>query len=123
MDIQVAEVKIPRHSSARARAKRCSRCGSPASLGAYRSEGIPLANSSSLCLQCTELRSELEALSEEYRSCLTRLRQCRDELNHFQSKQAKVGGIPHPTPSAFGPRLQIGLGKIPPSICAVQKDE
>ncbi|KAM6192225.1 TRAF3-interacting JNK-activating modulator isoform 1-T1 [Sarcoramphus papa] len=39
--------------------------------------------------ECTELRSELEALSEEYRSCLTRLRQCRDELNHFQSKQAK----------------------------------
>ncbi|NWH47174.1 T3JAM protein, partial [Fregata magnificens] len=39
--------------------------------------------------ECTELRSELEALSEEYRSCLTRLRQCRDELNHFQSKQTK----------------------------------
>ncbi|XP_068275331.1 TRAF3-interacting JNK-activating modulator isoform X1 [Nyctibius grandis] len=39
--------------------------------------------------ECAELRSELEALSEEYRSCLTRLRQCRDELNHFQSKQAK----------------------------------
>ncbi|NWU49223.1 T3JAM protein, partial [Dromas ardeola] len=39
--------------------------------------------------ECTELRSELEALSEEYRSCLTRLRQCRDELNHFQGEQAK----------------------------------
>ncbi|KFV09724.1 TRAF3-interacting JNK-activating modulator, partial [Tauraco erythrolophus] len=39
--------------------------------------------------ECTELRSELEALSEEYRSCLTRLRQCRDELNRFQSEQAK----------------------------------
>ncbi|NXF30151.1 T3JAM protein, partial [Nyctibius bracteatus] len=39
--------------------------------------------------ECAELRSELEALSEEYRSCLTRLRQCRDELNHFQSEQAK----------------------------------
>ncbi|KAM9217413.1 TRAF3-interacting JNK-activating modulator isoform 2-T2 [Leptosomus discolor] len=39
--------------------------------------------------ECTELRSELEALSEEYRSCLTRLRQCRDELNRFQSKQAQ----------------------------------
>ncbi|KAM6232604.1 TRAF3-interacting JNK-activating modulator isoform 2-T2 [Spheniscus humboldti] len=89
MDIQVAEVKIPRHCSARAWAKHCSRCGSPATLGVYKSEGIPPANSPSLCLQCTELRSELEALSEEYRSCLTRLRQCRDELNHFQSKQAK----------------------------------
>ncbi|KFV95866.1 TRAF3-interacting JNK-activating modulator, partial [Eurypyga helias] len=39
--------------------------------------------------ECRELRSELEALSDEYRSCLTRLRQCRDELNRFQSKQAK----------------------------------
>ncbi|NXL30897.1 T3JAM protein, partial [Glaucidium brasilianum] len=39
--------------------------------------------------ECRDLRSELEALSEEYRSCLTRLRQCRDELNRFQSKQAQ----------------------------------
>lgn len=52
-------------------------------------------------MQCTELRSELEALSEEYRSCLTRLRQCRDELNRFQSKQAKVGGVPHPDSQCF----------------------
>ncbi|XP_075578440.1 TRAF3-interacting JNK-activating modulator [Pelecanus crispus] len=89
MGIEVAEVKIPRHCSARAQVKRCSCCGSPATLGAYKSEGILPANGRSLCLQCTELRSELEALSEEYRSCLTRLRQCRDELNHCQSKQAK----------------------------------
>ncbi|XP_067414926.1 TRAF3-interacting JNK-activating modulator [Emydura macquarii macquarii] len=39
--------------------------------------------------ECAELRSELEALSDEYRSCMTKLRQCRDELNHFQSKQSK----------------------------------
>ncbi|NXK34393.1 T3JAM protein, partial [Piprites chloris] len=39
--------------------------------------------------ECWELRSELEALSEEYRSCLTRLRQCRDELNRSHSQQAK----------------------------------
>ncbi|XP_030329161.1 TRAF3-interacting JNK-activating modulator isoform X2 [Strigops habroptila] len=89
MDIQVAGVKIPHHCSARARAKRCGLCGSPAAVGGYGKEGIPPANGPLLCLQCTELRSELEALSEEYRSCLTRLRQCRDELNHFQSKQAK----------------------------------
>ncbi|XP_051494954.1 TRAF3-interacting JNK-activating modulator isoform X2 [Apus apus] len=36
-----------------------------------------------------ELRVELEALSEECRSCLAGLRQCRDQLNHFQSQQAK----------------------------------
>nr|XP_009670483.1 PREDICTED: TRAF3-interacting JNK-activating modulator isoform X4 [Struthio camelus australis] len=41
--------------------------------------------------ECTELRLELEALSDEYRSCLTKLRQCRDELNQFQSKWPKVG--------------------------------
>ncbi|XP_069731944.1 TRAF3-interacting JNK-activating modulator [Phaenicophaeus curvirostris] len=65
------------------------RCGSPATPGAYDSEGIPPADGRLLRLQCTELRSELEVLNDEYRSCLTRLRQCRDELNSFQSKQAK----------------------------------
>ncbi|XP_010192256.1 PREDICTED: TRAF3-interacting JNK-activating modulator [Mesitornis unicolor] len=89
MDTQVAELKILRACNARVWAKRCSRCGGPAGLGAYRGEGTPPANGPLLCLQCTELRSELEALSEEYRSCLSRLRQCRDELNHFQSRQAK----------------------------------
>ncbi|NXI88920.1 T3JAM protein, partial [Rhipidura dahli] len=39
--------------------------------------------------ECSELRSELEALSEEYRSCLTRLRQCRDELNRSHGSQAQ----------------------------------
>uniref|UniRef100_A0A8C3EKH3 TRAF3 interacting protein 3 n=1 Tax=Corvus moneduloides TaxID=1196302 RepID=A0A8C3EKH3_CORMO len=39
--------------------------------------------------QCSKLRSELEALSEEYQSCLTRLRQCRDELNRSHGSQAQ----------------------------------
>ncbi|NXD93001.1 T3JAM protein, partial [Chaetorhynchus papuensis] len=41
--------------------------------------------------ECSELRSELEALSEEYQSCLTRLRQCRDELNRSHGSQAQRG--------------------------------
>ncbi|XP_053943489.1 TRAF3-interacting JNK-activating modulator isoform X2 [Cuculus canorus] len=86
---QTAEGNVPHHCSARARTRRCGCCGSPAARGAYNSEGIPPAEGRFLCLQCTELRSELEVLSEEYRSCLTRLRQCRDELNRFQSKKAK----------------------------------
>lgn len=122
MGIQVAEVKIPRHCSARAWAKHCSRCGSPATLGVYKSEGIPPANSPSLCLQCTELRSELEALSEEYRSCLTRLRQCRDELNHFQSKQAKVGGIPRPDAQGFRTEAADRSGQNSPIyLCSAER--
>ncbi|NXL71857.1 T3JAM protein, partial [Leptocoma aspasia] len=39
--------------------------------------------------ECSELRSELEALSQEYRSCLARLRQCRDELNRSHGSQAQ----------------------------------
>ncbi|XP_062450914.1 TRAF3-interacting JNK-activating modulator isoform X2 [Rhea pennata] len=54
--------------------------------------------------ECTELRLELEALSDEYRSCLTKLRQCRDELNQFHSKQSKVGEVPF---SGFHSPLQI----------------
>ncbi|NXU40292.1 T3JAM protein, partial [Drymodes brunneopygia] len=41
--------------------------------------------------ECSELRSELEALSEEYQSCLSRLRQCRDELNRCHGSQAQRG--------------------------------
>ncbi|KFV61345.1 TRAF3-interacting JNK-activating modulator [Dryobates pubescens] len=39
--------------------------------------------------ECRELRSELEALSEEYRSCLSSLRRCRHQLNPCHSSQAK----------------------------------
>ncbi|NWS88688.1 T3JAM protein, partial [Toxostoma redivivum] len=39
--------------------------------------------------ECSELRSELEALSEEYQSCLSRLRQCRAELNRSQGSRAQ----------------------------------
>ncbi|NWT34006.1 T3JAM protein, partial [Cardinalis cardinalis] len=39
--------------------------------------------------ECSELRSELEALSQEYQWCLTRLRQCRDELNRCHGSQAQ----------------------------------
>ncbi|NWV24696.1 T3JAM protein, partial [Origma solitaria] len=41
--------------------------------------------------ECSELRSELEALSEEYQCCLTRLRQCRAELNRSHGSQAQHG--------------------------------
>ncbi|NXX34521.1 T3JAM protein, partial [Nicator chloris] len=41
--------------------------------------------------ECSELRGELEALSEEYQSCLARLRQCRDELNRSHGSQAQRG--------------------------------
>uniref|UniRef100_A0A8C4K4V4 TRAF3 interacting protein 3 n=1 Tax=Dromaius novaehollandiae TaxID=8790 RepID=A0A8C4K4V4_DRONO len=58
--------------------------------------------------ECTELRLELEALSDEYRSCLTKLRQCRDELNQFQSKRPKVGGIPF-----SGPHSLLQIVRVP----------
>ncbi|XP_054149892.1 TRAF3-interacting JNK-activating modulator [Melozone crissalis] len=76
-------------SRAQLRVRRCSHCSSPAALGAHRAQGTPPADSPSLCLQCSELRSELEALSQEYQWCLTRLRQCRDELNRSQGSQAQ----------------------------------
>lgn len=106
-DTRAAELGRAR---ARGQVKRCGRCSSPATLGVYRLGGAPPAKSPLLCLQCSELRSELEALSEEYQSCLTRLRQCRDELNRSHGSQAQVG-TPVPTPA-----LHSGLGKIPPSF-------
>ncbi|NXR68672.1 T3JAM protein, partial [Rhadina sibilatrix] len=45
--------------------------------------------SPALCRHCSELRGELEALSEEYQSCLARLRQCRDELNRSHGSRAQ----------------------------------
>ncbi|XP_063274421.1 TRAF3-interacting JNK-activating modulator [Prinia subflava] len=70
-------------------AQRCSRCSSPAPRGAPGAEGTPPAGSPALCPQCRELRGELEALSEEYRGCLRRLRQCRDELRRAQGSPAQ----------------------------------
>ncbi|XP_030077438.1 TRAF3-interacting JNK-activating modulator [Microcaecilia unicolor] len=37
--------------------------------------------------ECTELHSELEALSDEYFSCQTKLRQCRDQLKSHQGRR------------------------------------
>ncbi|XP_068851696.1 TRAF3-interacting JNK-activating modulator isoform X2 [Aphelocoma coerulescens] len=85
-DTRAAELGRAR---ARGQVKRCGCCSSPATLGVYRPEGAPPAKSPLLCLQCSKLRSELEALSEEYQSCLTRLRQCRDELNRSHGSQAQ----------------------------------
>ncbi|XP_027551189.1 TRAF3-interacting JNK-activating modulator isoform X3 [Neopelma chrysocephalum] len=89
VDTGAAGARPPGPGGARARVKLCSLCGGPARLRGYKREGGPPGNPPLLCLQCWELRSELEALSEEYRSCLTRLRQCRDELNRSHSRQAK----------------------------------
>ncbi|KAF4796175.1 TRAF3 interacting protein 3 [Turdus rufiventris] len=91
--------------------QRCSHCSSPGALGVQGAQGTPAAGDpSSLCPQCSELRSELEALSEEYQSCLTRLRQCRAELGRSQGSQAQVGA-PVPSP---------GWHRHP---CAMQREE
>ncbi|XP_017676769.1 PREDICTED: TRAF3-interacting JNK-activating modulator [Lepidothrix coronata] len=89
VDTGAAGARPPGPGGARARVKLCSLCGGPARLRGYQREGTPPGNPPLLCLQCWELRSELEALSEEYRSCLSRLRQCRDELNRSHSQRAK----------------------------------
>ncbi|OXB54599.1 hypothetical protein ASZ78_004039 [Callipepla squamata] len=41
--------------------------------------------------ECQELRAELDALSEEYRCCLSCLRQCRQELNQSQTVKRQRG--------------------------------
>ncbi|XP_029818349.1 TRAF3-interacting JNK-activating modulator [Manacus vitellinus] len=74
VDTGAAGARPPGPGGARARAKLCGLCGGPARLPGYQREGTP---------------PELEALSEEYRSCLSRLRQCRDELNRSHSQRAK----------------------------------
>ncbi|KAM6998196.1 TRAF3-interacting JNK-activating modulator [Passerculus sandwichensis] len=92
LQLTAKENEVPedaQQSRAQLRVRRCSRCSSPAALGAHRAQGTPPADSPSLCPQCSELRSELEALSQEYQWCLTRLRQCRDELNRSQGSQAQ----------------------------------
>ncbi|KAH0618921.1 hypothetical protein JD844_018467 [Phrynosoma platyrhinos] len=43
--------------------------------------------------ECTDLRHELEILSQEYHSCLAKLQQCRDDLNHSHIKQDEVGTV------------------------------
>ncbi|XP_015285071.1 PREDICTED: TRAF3-interacting JNK-activating modulator [Gekko japonicus] len=39
--------------------------------------------------ECRDLHCELEVLSHEYRGCLMKLQQCRDELSRFQRKRAQ----------------------------------
>nr|XP_056701156.1 TRAF3-interacting JNK-activating modulator [Euleptes europaea] len=39
--------------------------------------------------ECRDLRCELEVLCHEYRSCLIKLQQCRDEFNNSQRKRAQ----------------------------------
>ncbi|XP_015506042.1 TRAF3-interacting JNK-activating modulator isoform X2 [Parus major] len=68
--------------------KLCSRCSSPASRGVHRAEGTPPAPSPGLCSRRSELRWELEELSEQYRSCLSRLRRCREQLNRGSRAQS-----------------------------------
>ncbi|XP_044870208.1 TRAF3-interacting JNK-activating modulator isoform X1 [Mauremys mutica] len=81
--------------------------------------------------ECADLRSELEALSDEYRSCMTKLRQCRDELNQFQSKQSKVGVhfycVQLPTANILSsliplqaPRWGWAWGKFVSQLCSTQ---
>lgn len=102
---------------ARVQVKSCSHCSSPAPLGVHGAEGTRPAESPVLCPQCSELRWELEALSEEYQSCLARLRQCRDELNRSHGSQAQVGA-PVPIPA-----LPPAWDRPRSLLCALQRDE
>lgn len=43
-------------------------------------------------LQCKELHSELDNLSDEYLSCLRKLQHCREELNQSQQLPPRVRG-------------------------------
>lgn len=86
-------------------------------LGCLKPQGsLPLTPASVPPPECQELRAELEALSEEYRCCLSCLRQCRQELN--QSQTVKVG----PTLAPSLRQLHVTLGNTP-LYGAVWKDE
>lgn len=117
MGTRAAEGQTPPRHTAHTQVKHHKCCGSPTSAGVPEATGLPPTDP---CLrsnpECQELRAELEALSEEYRCCLSCLHQCRQELN--QSQTVKVG----PTLAPSLRQLHVTLGNTP-LYGAVWKDE